>query len=118
MNAVAFDTLKFARTLQAEGIFTAEQSSRLVEALGDVLFSDLATKTDLREAVRESELRLEARIAELKADTQVAIAELKADTKSAIADSKTDVIRWVAGMVGFQTLVILGALVTLSKALH
>jgi hypothetical protein len=92
MNAITFDTLKFARTLQEQGTFTQEQSSRLVEALGEVLASDLAAKSD----VRESELRLEARIAETKAD----------------------IIRWMCGSIGFQTLVILGAVVTLVNTLH
>jgi hypothetical protein len=48
MNAVTFDTLKFARTLREQGRFTLEQSSSLVEALGDVLASDLVAKSDLR----------------------------------------------------------------------
>jgi len=92
MNAITFDTLKFARTLQEQGKFTPEQSSSLVEALGDVLASDLATKGD----VRETELRLEAKIAEVKAD----------------------IVKWLFGMIGFQTLVILGAVVTLARAVH
>jgi len=92
MNAVTFDTLKFARTLQEQGRFTLEQSSSLVEALGDVLASDLVAKSDLR----ETELRLEARIAEVKAD----------------------LVKWLFGAVGVQTLVILDAVFALARASH
>ena len=101
MNAITFDTLKFARTLQGQGTFTEAQSDRLVEALGDVLSSDLATKTDITDVtgrvrdlagqVREAELRLEAKIAEAKADT----------------------IKWFFGVVGVQTLAIICSLVAL-----
>lgn len=53
---------------------------------------DLTTKSDLREA----ELRLEARI----------------------ADSKADIIKWLFGVVGFQTLVILSATVALAHVIR
>jgi hypothetical protein len=92
MNAITFDTLKFARTLQEQGKFTVEQSASLVEALGDVLAIDLTTKSDLR----ETELRLEAKIAE----------------------SKADIIKWLFGVGGFQTLVILSATVALAHVIH
>lgn len=92
MTAVPFDTLKLARTLQAQGAFSDAQSSRLVEALGDILASDLVTKPDLREA----ELRLETRIAEAKAET----------------------IKWFFGVVGIQTLAIIGAVVAVTRSLH
>ena len=109
MNAVTFDTLKLARTLQEEGAFTPEQSSRLVEALGDVLISDLAAKSD----IRETELRLESdlRETELRLKNDLRETELRLEVK--IAESKADVIRWMCGTIGLQTLVILGTLVTL-----
>ena len=92
MTAVTFDTLKFARALQAQGQFTAEQSSSLVDSLGEVLASDLLAKSDLR----ETELRLEAKIADVKAD----------------------LVKWLFGAVGVQTLVILGAVFALARAAH
>lgn len=69
----------------AAGGFTAEQAKTAASALAEALTADLATKADL------GEVRLE-------------IAELKAE-----------LIKWLVGAIGFQTVVILGALVTLLK---
>ena len=99
MNGITFDTLKFARTLQERGKFTVEQSASLVEALGDILAVDLTAKSDLREA----ELRLETKMVGLEAK---------------IAESKADIIKWLFGVVGFQTLVILSATVALARVIH
>ncbi len=52
----------------------------------------LSTKADLREA----ELRLEARI----------------------EATKGEIIKWVVGSIGFQALVIVGAVVALARGLH
>jgi hypothetical protein len=80
-----FDTLRRSRTLRDNGHFTPEQAEALAEALGEAAHNDLATKTDLA--------KLEAKIAEVKAD----------------------ILKWVVGAIGFQTIVILGALVSLVR---
>ncbi len=54
----------------------------------------LAVRTDLRAELREVELRLEARIEVTKAD----------------------LIRWIVGMTGLQTIVLLGAALALARA--
>ncbi len=54
--------------------------------------SDLATKSDLR----ETELRLEGKLAETRAD----------------------LLKWMMGAIGVQTLVIVGAVVALARALE
>jgi len=45
---------------------------------------------------------------------------LKADiaacaTKTDLSDAKADILKWIIGSIGFQTLVILGAALTLAK---
>lgn len=58
--------------------------------------SDLATKSDLdvvRTELREAELRLEAKI----------------------EASKAEIIKWMFGTIGFQTLIILGAVIALAR---
>jgi hypothetical protein len=85
MSALLFDTLRLSRTLRDKGHFTLEQAETLAEALGEAGQDDLATKADLA--------RLEAKLAETKAD----------------------ILKWVVGAIGFQTLVILGALVSLAR---
>ena len=85
MSAILFDTLRLSRTLRDKGHFTPEQAEALAEALGEAAHDDLATKTDLA--------KLEAKLAEVKAD----------------------ILKWVVGAIGFQTIVILGALVSLVR---
>jgi hypothetical protein len=86
MNALLFDTLGLSRTLRDKGHFTSEQAEALAEALGQARHGDLATKADLA----------------------AAIAELKTE----IAETKTDLLKWIIGAIGFQTVVILGALIS------
>ncbi|MGI8569913.1 MAG: hypothetical protein ACR2KT_13045 [Methylocella sp.] len=85
MSALLFDTLRLSRTLRDKGHFTPEQAEALAEALGEAAQGDLATKADLA--------KLEAKIAEAKAD----------------------ILKWVVGAIGFQTVVILAALVSLVR---
>ncbi len=96
MSAILFDTLRLSRTLRDKGHFTPEQAEALAEALGDAGQGDLSTKADLR----ETEARLNAKIEAVKAD---------------IAEAKADILKWVVGAIGFQTVVILAALVSLVR---
>ena len=88
--SAAFDTLRLARNLRDKAQFSAEQAEGVADALAEAMQADLATKADLR----ESELRLEAKIEAIK----------------------TDLIKWVVGMIGFQTIVLLGAALALARA--
>ena len=103
MTALLFDTLRLSRTLRDKGHFTSEQAEALAEALGEASQGDLATKADL------AEVRTEI------ADVRTEIAELRTELKSEIAATKTDLLKWIIGAIGFQTVVILGALISLVK---
>ncbi len=96
VSALLFDTLRLSRTLRDKGHFTPEQAEALAEALGEAAQGDLATKADL---------------AVVKAD----LAALKAALKADIAEAKADILKWVVGAIGFQTVLILGALVSLVR---
>ncbi|MEE7438610.1 hypothetical protein [Methylobacterium oryzae] len=85
MAAVAFDTLKFARTLREKAKLSPEQAEGLADAMAEALQGDLVTKADLR-------------------------AEL--------ADTRSEIVRGVAGLIGFQTLAVIGAVVALARAPH
>ncbi|CAA2158142.1 hypothetical protein MBRA_03481 [Methylobacterium brachiatum] len=85
MAGVAFDTLKFARTLRDKVKLSSEQAEGLADAMAEALQGDLVTKADLR-------------------------AEL--------AKTRAEIVRWVAGLIGFQTLAIIGAVVALARSLH
>jgi RNA-binding protein YhbY len=85
MAAVAFDTLKFARTLRDKAKLSPEQAEGVADAMAEALQGDLVTKADLR-------------------------AEL--------AGTRAEIVRWIAGLMGFQTLAIIGAVVALARSLH
>ncbi len=86
MSSVAFDTLKFAEKLESGG-FTAQQAKAAAQAFAEASADQLATKTDL------------AIIA----------------TKSDLAETKAEILKWMFGTIGFQTIVILGAVLALSR---
>lgn len=94
MTVVALDTLEMAKELKAAGFSDqqAEAVTRLVRTSQDFDASHLATKPDLR----EQELRLEAKIEATKAE----------------------IIKWMFGTIGFQTLIILGAVIALARLLQ
>jgi hypothetical protein len=73
MTAITFDTLKFVRTLKAAGV-PEIQAEAFSEAFKDAQSdAEIATKHDLKEL----ELRLEAKINEVK----------------------FDMVKWIAGML-------------------
>jgi hypothetical protein len=114
MNALLFDTLRLSRVLRDKGHFTPEQAEALAEALGEASQGDLATKADLA-LVRTEIADVRTEIAELKTELKSEIAELRIELKTEIAETKTDLLKWIIGAIGFQTVVILGALISLVK---
>jgi F0F1-type ATP synthase membrane subunit b/b' len=133
MNAILFDTLRLSRTLRDKGHFTSEQAEALAEALGEAAQGDLVAKSDLVAAKSElkteiaglrTELKteiaglrteLKTEIADLRTDFKTEIAGLRTELKTEIAGTKTDLLKWIIGAIGFQTVVILGAVVSLAR---
>jgi hypothetical protein len=97
MTALAVDTLAYARRMEAVG-FSREQAEALAEEQAKVIDERLATKADM-----------EALGIALKADIAACA------TKTDLSDAKADILKWIIGSIGFQTLVILGAALTLAK---
>lgn len=100
MTALAFDTLKFAQTLRDKANFTQEQSVGLAIAISEATSDQLATKSDIRELrqeMREMEARLEAKI----------------DSK--IDALRIEMLKWIIGAIGVQTVVLLGAMISLIR---
>ena len=122
-----FDALKFARTLRDGGGFTAEQAEGLSDAIADAMAGEVVGRADLK----ATETALHHEIAALRAELKADIAELRAELKGDIAALRTDMrgleakieaarsdtIRWVVGLMGFQTITIIGAAVVLARYL-
>ena len=91
-TAVAFDTLKLARKLEAAG-FEHKQAADTAEALAEAMTTaEIATKADIREAQAATKAditEVKADIREAQAATKADIAEVKTATMAAIAEVKT-----------------------------
>jgi hypothetical protein len=103
VSAVAFDTLKFVQTLRDKAKFTPEQAEGRSAAFAQASADQLATKadisglrSDLRSDLREAELRLEAKIEATRAE----------------------ILKCMSGTIGFQTILVLGAVLALSRFGH
>ncbi len=139
MTAVAFDTLRFVRTLREKAKMSSEQAEGLADAVAEAIQNDLATKTDIAlvradiEALRLSTkaditavrtdveaLRLSTRtdIEALRLSTKADLREAELRLEARIEGTKVEIIKWVIGSIGFQALVIVGAVAALTRGLH
>ena len=99
MTAAAFDRLRFARTLREKAKLSPEQAEGLADAIAGAFQGDVATKGDVlsaRSDLRELELKLGARIEAAKAE----------------------IVKRMFGTIGFQTLLILGAVIALGTTVR
>ena len=104
MTAVAFDTLRFVRSLRDKATMSSEQAEVLADAVAEAIQSNLATKSDI-EALRLAN----------KADIEA----LRLTNKAEIAETKVEILKWVLlGPIGLQTLVIVGAVMALTPGLR
>jgi hypothetical protein len=90
VQAITFDTLKYANRLKAAGMSPTLAEAE-AEALSEVLeinLKDFATKQDLAELEQRLDLKLDAKL----------------------ADTKAELIRWVVGAGFLQTALIVGVL--------
>jgi len=86
MNAVPFDTLKFARRLEASGL-AAGIAAGTAEALAEAMSgAELATKSDIAGSRTELKAGIDRLRTELKAD----IAGLRTELKGDIAGVRSD----------------------------
>jgi hypothetical protein len=91
---VTFDTLKLADRLEAAGM-PQQQAKGVAAALAETASSNLVTREylDLRSG------------------------ELRAETKADLAEAKAEILRWIIGAIGFQTIIIIGAVAALIRLL-
>lgn len=90
MSVVALDTLKLARSLREKAKLSPDQAEGFADAIAEALQGDLATKADVNEA--------------------------KLELKAEIERTKSELVKWTLGAIGFQTVAIFGAVLTLARA--
>lgn len=79
MKSIVFDTHLYVKKLKAAG-FTEEQAKVQADALAEIVEDKLATKADLK--------------------------ELEINLRKELTEIKADIIKWVAGMLVAQALII------------
>ncbi|HYZ41628.1 MAG TPA: hypothetical protein VE687_13535 [Stellaceae bacterium] len=87
------DTLKLARALRDKGGFAPEAAEATAEALNEAFGEQLATRIDV-ERLGE---RLDHRIN-----------QLGSELRKEMSDMRGEILKWAVGIVGFQTVAILG----------
>jgi hypothetical protein len=110
--AITFDRLTYIDRLKQAGIDDSQARAH-ADALDSALRDSVATKADIEDVkheLRDVEQRLDTKIDNVEHRLEGKIHEVELSLKAHIADVKADVLKWVIGAIGFQTLVILGAL--------
>ncbi len=136
MASVAFDTLKFARTSRDKAQLSPEQAEGFAVAVSEAVQGDLATKTDLQTLDTGLRHEMQTLRTELKNDMQALRTEVKNDMqalrtelKSELRESesrletrlerqRSEIVKWMFGTIGFQTLIILGAVIALVRVVR
>ncbi|UHC16527.1 DUF1640 domain-containing protein [Methylobacterium currus] len=110
MTAVAFDILRFVRTLRDKAKMSPEQAEGLAEAIAEAIQADLATKSDIES--------LKTDIETLKITTRSDPREAELRLEAKVEATKSDIFKWMIGSIGCQAVVIVGAIVALSRITH
>lgn len=122
MSVFLFDTHAFVKRLTAAGMPEA-QAEVLADQQAKLIDERLATKADIAGLATGrglDDLRSDTKkgLDDLRNETKKGLDDLRSDTKIMLAETKADLLKWVIGTIGFQTLVILGAVLALSRAGH
>ncbi len=122
MNAIAFDTLKFAKRLKEAG-FTEQQAEALADAEAEFIEQNLATKrdiADIKRDIKELEVTLRTEIKQLDATLRTEIKQLEVkieQIRSDLARDMKDLEYRMTIRLGTLMVVAVGAIATLVKLL-
>jgi hypothetical protein len=113
LNYTVFDTHAFVKRLTAAGMPEA-QAEVLADEQVRLIDDRLATKEDI--AKRQAATRMD--IAELQAATKTDLREFELKIEAKLERFKSEIIAWMSGTIGFQTIVVVGAVVALARLSH
>jgi hypothetical protein len=113
----AIDTHEVVKELKAVG-FTDQQAEAMTRALRqsqDSELSNLVTKADYQAGLSVAKTDLRAEMAALRAEMQTDLAAVRAELRIGLAETKSEILKWMVGMIGVQTIIILGAVAALTR---
>lgn len=109
---LSFDTLAFVKRLSAAGM-DSRQAEALAEALNEIVFDKLATRSDLK----ETELGLRSNLKETELMLRSDLKEMEARLRAELNELELRLTNSLTGRMGAMTaatVAVLGALVTLT----
>lgn len=95
-----------------------EQAEGFADAIAEAIQSDLSTKADVaaaRDDMQDHVADLRREIKESTTTLRSEIKETELRLEAEIEATKADLVKWMFGTIGFQTRVILGAVMTLAR---
>ena len=115
MSAVAFDTMKLARRLEAAGM-NQPQATGVAEALAETMVVEPATRADLqsldaRLSGEISALRVE--VEKFRGEMRAEFAMVRGEMQAGLAAVKFEMLRWLLPLFLAQMAMIVGVLVRL-----
>ena len=123
MTIAIFDTLKLAKRLEKAGM-PVPQAEGFAEVLSEIMTTELATKSDLKElrgwaSAEFVDIRgeMRAEFAGIRREMRTGFAEVRTEfarIRMEMAQSKTETIRWMVGLFIAQISVTLGVLLRLA----
>jgi outer membrane scaffolding protein for murein synthesis (MipA/OmpV family) len=108
MAAIAFDTMKLVRRLEAAGM-NQPQATGVAEALAETMVVEPATRADMQRL----DARVTGEIAGLRSDMQVEFATVRGELQAGFASTKVELLRWILPLFLAQMAMIIGVLVRL-----
>ncbi|MFM8988676.1 MAG: hypothetical protein ACKOUS_03215, partial [Alphaproteobacteria bacterium] len=126
MTAVAFDTMKLARRLEAAGM-NQPQATSVAEALAETMVVEPATRADLqrldarltgeisalRGEVEKFRGEMRTEFALVRGEMQAESARIRGEMQAGLAAMKFEMLRWILPLFLAQTAMIIGVLVRL-----
>ena len=116
VKTVPFDTLAYAKKLEAHGV-EARQAEAHAEALVDVLEGNFPTKQDANDGflvlcnkIDHVYTQLDTKIDNVRTQLDAKIDNLRNETYMKLAETKADIIKWVFGISLAQAALIVSLL--------
>lgn len=94
MNALAFDTLRFAKRMQEAGLPQA-QAEAFSEALAEAVRDSVATRADVEASASDVRAELNKAALDLRGELNKAVAEIRVE----IREAQVTLIKWLVPLM-------------------
>ncbi|MCJ2017304.1 CCDC90 family protein [Methylobacterium sp. E-065] len=112
-------TLVTKSDLSAEtALIRSDLSAETALIRSDLKAETAHVRSDLTAEIALVRSDLSTEMALVRSDLKAEIAVVRSEFRTEIADTRYEILKWVLSAIGFQTIVVVGAIVALTKGLH